>query len=251
MNRSSFVITGASSDLGSALAQYLDSTSNADLVLTSRSKDRMPKLGRKHVQLSGIDLTQPKCLRTLKQQVGKRFSGPFTIVHCVGDFWRHKPLVKTKFEEISGMISSHYLSLCGVAHALLPLLISRGGGRLVALSCNSVAYNYPDMAPFTAAKAAVESLIRCIANEYSEFNIVANAIALPTVRTAKVIEMKKTGDPESYVTPEEVVKVITETLAAASPVLNGNTLRIFRYSSTFFHEGYFQRNPREIQIVSL
>jgi len=47
------------------------------------------------------------------------------------------------------------------------------------------------MAAFTSAKAACECLIKCIANEYSQYGIIANAIALSTILTPKVKKSKK------------------------------------------------------------
>jgi NAD(P)-dependent dehydrogenase (short-subunit alcohol dehydrogenase family) len=247
---SNFIITGASSDVGAAISQYLDAHTDASLILVSH-RNPAPSLRRDHIRLVSIDLTDPSRLDQLRNTAKNHFKSPFAVIHCVGDFWTHKPLVRTEFAEIERMITSHYLTLCGVAWALLPLLIENGGGRVVALSCNSVAYNYPDMAPFTAAKAALESFIKCIANEYSEFNVVANSIALPTLRTEKVERLKDGGDLRHYVQPDELAKLIVETIVSAPNILNGNTLKIFRHSPTFFNESYFQRNPRALDIVPL
>jgi 3-oxoacyl-[acyl-carrier protein] reductase len=246
-DRHNFVITGASSDIGSALAQYLDEKTNSDLMLVSRTGPG-PQLKRPHLRLCGIDLTKEADLLKLRDAANKRFVDSYAVVHCVGDFWLHKPLVQTDWSEITTMIGSHYLTLCGVAWALLPQMVRIRGGRLVALSCNSVAYNYPDMAPFTSAKAAVDSLIKCVANEYSQFNVIANAIALPTIRTPKVLDLKENGDYDHFITPAEVAALLVDTILSAPSIMNGNTLKVFRHSDTFFNQGYFERNPRNSQI---
>jgi hypothetical protein len=46
------------------------------------------------------------------------------------------------------------------------------------------------------------------------------------------------------VTPDELSTLIVGTLAAAPQAVNGNTLKVFRHSRTFFEDGYFTRNPR-------
>lgn len=241
-----YLITGASSDLGHALAERIAAIDGARMMLVSRGPCRLA-LGEPHRTLTGLDLTHEPDLRRLEASAAEYFGGPFSVIHSVGDFWKHKPLVRTEFTEITRMIHSHYLTLCGVACALIPLMIERGGGTLTAFSCNSVAYSYPDMAPFTAAKAAVESFIRCVANEYAEFGIAANSVALPTVLTEKVLQTKP-GDHARYVTPREVAEFIVRDVAAAPRILNGNTLKVFRHSPSFFNESYFGRNPRTLDI---
>jgi NAD(P)-dependent dehydrogenase (short-subunit alcohol dehydrogenase family) len=240
--RASFVITAASSDIARALIRRLDAQSDVDLLLVARSKLDVPK-GSRHRWIGNVDLTREEQLEKLRT-AASCFDGPFTIIHCAGDFWEHRPLVRTKLCDIRRMMDSHYLTLAATAATLLPLLVERRGGALVTFSCNSVRYNYPDMAPFTAAKAAVECFMRCVANEYSEFGIMANTLALPTILTPKVRAAKQIDDPSLYVTPDEVAAVILETIATASHTLNGNVLQLFRYSPSFFKEGYFSRNPR-------
>lgn len=246
-NRRQFVITGASSAIGRVLAEHLDTATDADMVLVSRSENSS-RFKRDHLVLTGIDLTNEQHLEVLREKVGQRLEGPFTVFHCVGDFWTHKPLVRTTFEEVARMINSHYLTFCGAAWSLLPVMVARNGGRLVGFSCNSVAYNYPDMAPFTSAKAALECFVRCVANEYSEYNIIANAVSLPTIRTDKVMELKPTGDHDHYITPEELAIFLSDITASAPAMMNGNVLKVFRHSKTFFHQSYFDRNPRELEI---
>ena len=240
--RRSFIITAASSDIARALIGQLDAQSDVDLLLIARRVLTVPE-GSRHCWIGNIDLTSDEHLKTLRI-AASRFDGPFTLIHCAGDFWEHRPLVRTKLSDMRRMMESHYLTLAATAATLLPLLVERRGGALVTFSCNSVRYNYPDMAPFTAAKAAVECFMRCVANEYSEFGIMANTLALPTILTPKVQTAKQINDPSCYVTPDEVAAVVLQTIATASHALNGNVLQLFRYSPSFFNEGYFSRNPR-------
>lgn len=236
------VITGASSDIGSVLARRLDAA-GAELVLVSRS-GKAPALGRPHAALEGVDLSSAEGAARVGQAAEARFQGPFALVHCVGGFWEHRPLVHTRPDDIAEMITGHYLTLAFTARSLLPLMLRAGGGRIVAFSCNSVAYNYPDMAPFTAAKAAVETFIKCTANEYAEFGVAANALALPTVLTPKVLAAKPTGDPANYVTPEEIAEMVVQIVSASPHIVNGNVVKVFKPNPSFFGEGYFTRNPR-------
>lgn len=195
------------------------------------------------MRLGGIDLTKGDHLKKLSKISTQFFNGPFVVIHSVGDFWCHRPLDECGLRVATKMIKSHYLTLYGVIYSLIPLMLRRGGGRFIAFSCNSVSYNYPEMAPFTSAKAAVESLIKCVANEYSGEGIQANALQLPTIRTSKVLRAKPKGDHDSYITPEELARIVITDLSVSSAYISGSVVKVFRHSDSFYHKAYFERNP--------
>jgi NAD(P)-dependent dehydrogenase (short-subunit alcohol dehydrogenase family) len=174
------LILGASSDIGLALGNWLKGKDGYKVMLAARNKDRATAIpfDPDWKLLQDVDLLQGEHLDRLRTAADSFFQSPFSIIHCVGDFWCHAPLVDLTMAQIRQMMDSHYLTLCGVANVLLPLLMERRGGRLLAFSCNSVVFNYPDMVPFTSAKAAVECAIKCIAHEYAPYGIAALALAL-------------------------------------------------------------------------
>ncbi len=240
------VVLGARSDLGSVIIAKAARLPGTKILAVARSRTAAPEAAGSHtVWLTGVDLTTEEGVKQLAEAAAHQFASPFSAVHCVGDFWVHKRLVDTPVEEIRRMIDSHFLTLCLAARALTPLMIERGGGRLVAFSCNSVSYNYPDMAPFTASKAAVESFVRCLAHEYAEQNVSAFAVALPTVTTPKVLQ-EKTGNLEGYITPEDVADFVLSHALMVPVEASGNTMRLFKYNERFYNTGYFERNPRRL-----
>jgi len=250
------VILGASSDIGIELTRKAVERANYKLLLvTRRSRVKMKKsLEQAGMQmlpnndrsryLHDINLMEEKDLLKLRKTTQDFFNTPFSVVHSVGEFWYHKPLIETEFSEIRSMYESHYLTFAGAAYALVPVLIQKGGGRIVAFSCNSVLYNYPDMSPFTSAKAAIESFVKCLANEYAEQRVASTALALPTILTKKVLEGKVLKNQENYVSPEELADIVLNNVLCLPHTVSGNVQKIFKYNRTFYHSGYFNRNPR-------
>jgi len=239
------LILGASSDIGQAIMQGLAKLQGVSVLAVARRENFAVPSVENFATLGGIDLTETPSLTRLSESAKDFFEDrPFSMIHCVGDFWIHKPLVATPISEISRMLNSHVFTLMAAAHALTPIMIENGGGRLIAFSCNSVGYNYPDMSPFTASKAAVESFVKCFSNEYAEFGISATALALSTIRTPKVEIEKATGDLGNYVTPVELADYIIGTLLTQPKEVTGNVVKLFRYSRTFYHSSYYDRNPR-------
>ena len=234
------LITGANSDIGKSLIEKLEAK-NIRFLATARSTSPHNADSRAHI-LDGIDLTDDRCLELLRQAVIGEFASPFSWVHCVGDFWFHKPLEKTSLEEAKSMVLSHYLTLFATAQIVLPLMKNVGGGQVLAFSCNSVRYNYPDMAAFTSAKAAVECFVKCISNEYIEHNITANCLALPTIKTEKVVRTKPAEYHEHYIACGELADVVIEHLSQSQRFCSGNALSLVKHSPYFYTEGYYRRN---------
>ena len=236
---SNYVIMGANSEIGTALAKHFLKCGH-EVLLVSRSlkKDFTDEAN----WLDSIDLTEENDLLLLRRFVESRFKEPFTLIHSVGDFWKHKSITNTSFSEVKTQINSHYVTLFGVMKSLIPVMKNVGGGKIVAFSCNSVKYNYPDMAAFTSAKAAVECLIKCVANEQSKNKILCNAFALPSIKTNGVIETKPEEFHENYPTLYELTDCIEKTIENLSPLSNGNVISLFKYSDSFYNKGYYQRN---------
>jgi NAD(P)-dependent dehydrogenase (short-subunit alcohol dehydrogenase family) len=244
-----YIVTGATSDIGRAILATLTRTPGA-LVIATGFTAQVGLVPTGWVTLDHIDLCDDACLEHLREEVCRRFDGPFVLIHSVGKFWQHRPIHRCSVSQAAEMMMSHYVSLYGVARHLLPVAARLGGARLIAFSCNSVQYNYPEMAAFTSAKAAVECLVKCIANEWSRYNVIANAIALPTVATGRVTKLikadEKRGRLEDFLSPEQIAHTIIHAVAALPPEVNGNALRVFRHSDTFYGQSYFDRNPSPV-----
>lgn len=234
-----YVITGANSEIGQALSKHLISKGH-EVLLVSRSL--RPLEYYKENWLDGIDMTKESDLLIMRSFIKSHFHLPFTLIHSVGDFWKHKSIINTSFDEVLSQIHSHYITLFGAIKAVVPVMKDVGGGKIIAFSCNSVKYNYPDMAAFTSSKAAVECLIKCIANEQSKFNIFANAFALPSIKTNSVIDTKPEKFHKNYPTLEELTHCIEQTVENLSPLVTGNCMSLFKYSDSFYHNGYYERN---------
>lgn len=234
-----YVIMGANSDVGKTLVSEL--SSNESVLAVSRSvieKNNSDKL----TYLTGIDLLREKDLEIFVNQLNDKITSDTTIIHSVGDFWYHKPVDATTIVEAENMILSHYVTFYNVISKTLPLFKKIGGGKYIGFSCTSVYQNYPEMAAFTSAKSAIESLIKCTANENSQYGIIANGIALSTIGTDKVKKSKPEEYHPGYVTVDELISVITKVINLPN-IVNGNIIKLLKYSPSYYNEAFFRRNP--------
>lgn len=236
------VLTGASSELGAFLLQRFSEISGTQIIATMRRERRVDDVYGPNVRLlDKLDLTQRDACERLGREVGESFSGNFALIHSVGDFWDHLPFEEFDGDQAATMFESHVTTLYNTLASLIPVMKHNGGGSVVTFSCNSVRYNYPWMAAFTASKSAVDSLVRSLANEFSGNGIRLNSLVLASVKTRKVQQSKPHGDFVHFISPSDIFPVVQFLLSDTSFLVNGNTINLFEHSDQFFRTGYFER----------
>jgi NAD(P)-dependent dehydrogenase (short-subunit alcohol dehydrogenase family) len=108
-----------------------------------------------------------------------------------------------------------------------------GGGRIVLISSINSPLSEPESAHYSAAKAAVSSLVRSMAVDLSGRGIQANAIAPGWVHTAMVDDFVREASPESLKRinilgrvgkPDEIANAIEYLAVDAPEYLTGTTL---------------------------
>jgi NAD(P)-dependent dehydrogenase (short-subunit alcohol dehydrogenase family) len=236
------LLTGISSEIGSVLAKELTKDPDVRIIGTMRRK-RPPSfnLGKHIYIIDQCDLTSPECCNRVAETVDRRFRGIFGLVHSVGDFWNHVPFLDFGPEQAKQMFESHVATFYNILQAIVPVMKKKGGGSVIAFSCNSGRYYYPWMASFTASKAAVDSLVRSLANEFAGDGLRFNSIVLASVKTKKVRTSKPHGDFAHFIPPKDLVPVVRFLLSREAYLVNGNAINLFKYSPQFYNKGYFQR----------
>lgn len=236
------IITGISSELGSVLGRSLANGKDVEIIGTMRrNRTQQDKFPLNIHLIDECDLTKPECCEQVAELARKHFKGPFGFIHSVGDFWDHVPFLEFGPEKATRMFESHVTTFYNILQALIPVMKIKGGGSSIAFSCNSVRYNYPWMASFTASKSALESLVRSLANEFSGDQMRFNSLALASLKTEKVKNSKPHGDFEHFIPPEDLIPLVEFLLSPESYLINGNAINLFQHSDQFYNAGYFER----------
>lgn len=238
-----FVITGISSGLGRVLALELAKDPGAQIIGTMRRKRHEDDLFR-HDNVTIVDecdlLNDDACTH-IAGLAEQKFTGPFSFLHCVGETTEHESFQQFPTARAKTMFASHVMTLYNTLQYLVPVMKQKGGGNCVAFSCNSTKYHYPLMATFTAAKSAVDSLIRSLANEFSGDKIRFNSLALSTVWSEREAKLKPHGDVEHYIKPDDIAKIIPFLTSSDAHLISGNSINLFEPSDTFYRTGYLER----------
>lgn len=239
-----YLITGATSSLGKHLANHIvQHEKDYKLFLVSRSQDNeLERLCSKNVKYAyNVDLLKVNDKSEVVVEIGNFFQSSFNIIHSAGDFWFHLPFLEFDTNAAINMMNSHYGTFYNVLQIFLPHLIKNKGGKILTFSCNATDFHFPNMLPFTAAKAAIDATVKCIANEHSKDGIVINSIALSSLKTEQNKGSKPYGDYDNYLDLDDLSNKVLEVLNMQGEYLNGNILKCFNYSESYYNEGYFQR----------
>ncbi len=182
------VVIGGTSGLGRAISLGL-AEDGADVVASARRQQQVEetaaeieKLGRKTLRLAS-DIQDRASLERLLAETISRFGKVDILVNSAGKIKRAPTLTfpEDEWRDIMDTNLTGTLRACQVFGAHM---LERGYGRIVNIaSLNSfVALN--EVAAYAASKAAVASLTRSLAVEWSKKGVLVNAIAPGVFRTA-------------------------------------------------------------------
>ncbi len=143
------------------------------------------------------DLRQPQDVERAVAAAGDELYG---LVHVAGGMWSAQwaPLVDLDpavFDDVMGLnLRSTLLTTTSTARRLTAL---GRGGSIVALSSVAGLSSMPFGAPYSAAKAALMSLVRTAALEWGPAGIRINAVAPGTIRTPKSLRNNPHPAPDT------------------------------------------------------
>jgi NAD(P)-dependent dehydrogenase (short-subunit alcohol dehydrogenase family) len=149
--------------------------------------------------------------------------GPVTVLVNAAGMDRFKRFVDLSFDDWQKVVD---VNLNGVFHciqATLPDMIEAGWGRIVNISSSSTHSGQPFMAPYVAAKSAVNGLTKCLALEYGPDGITVNAVPPGFIDTPMLRKAEKRGflgDTEKQIAATPVRRIgKPEDIAAACAFL--------------------------------
>jgi 2-dehydro-3-deoxy-L-rhamnonate dehydrogenase (NAD+) len=189
------LVTGGASGLGAAAAVRL----RADgLTVTT-----LDLAGGADVT---ADVTDQKALRQIAAEIGP----VDVLVNSAGLVGANKPLVDTTDDEWHRVLDVNVLGTVHTMRVFVPGMCERGWGRVVNLASMSGKDGNPNMAIYSASKAAVIALTKSAGKELATTGVLVNAIAPAVIATpmnddtapdrleymTSLIPMKRLGQPE-------------------------------------------------------
>lgn len=218
------LITGATGGLGRVAAATFASDGSR-LILGSTERDELDALtseiGLAEDRWTPLvaDLRDEAATRSAVADAERRFGRVDILLHLVGGFASGTPIVDLEDADLQSMVDQHLGTAFHIVKVVVPAMVERGWGRVVAISPPVTVTTPPKTAPYAIGKAAMETLLRTLAREVGGSGVTVNLLQV------KAIDLKgeRLTDPKkaSWTTPDEIVATIRFLCSDDAAAING------------------------------
>jgi NAD(P)-dependent dehydrogenase (short-subunit alcohol dehydrogenase family) len=230
------LVTGASSGIGKYTATDL-AQAGAKLLLLGRNEERLNQtkaalIGDGHCIFAKAFEDQDEIADRI-QQIAIEQGGVDGIFHAAG-IGLVRPVRMTKAKQVQEVFASSFFAAMAIARAASMKDVMREHGALVFMSSVAGTRGQTGMVAYSAAKSAIEGMVRSLACELAPRHIRVNAIASGAVATEMherltvALTDEARGAYESkhllgFGTPNDVAGVATFLLSDAARWITGAT----------------------------
>jgi NAD(P)-dependent dehydrogenase (short-subunit alcohol dehydrogenase family) len=187
------VVVGGTSGIGRALSLGL-AEAGADVVASARRKEQVEETaaaieaaGRRTLRVAS-DVSDRASLENLLARTLEHFGKVDILINCAGKIKR-APTLTFPEEEWQSIIDTNLTGTLRACQIFGKHMLERGYGRIVNIASLNSYVALAEVAAYAASKAAVASLTRSLAVEWSKHGVVVNAIAPGVFRTALNAEL--------------------------------------------------------------
>lgn len=183
MSNNIALVFGGTRGIGAACVHKL-AESGFDVAYTYvSSAPKVPsRIGDARTKGYAVDICQSAQVAQVFDEVAADFGGmPHCVVANAGINVPPGPIAAFKPESFRQLVEVNLVGAFNVLSAAARHV--RDGGNIIALTTSMVRVGIPGVGPYTATKAAVESLVRSLAKELSARGVRVNAVAPGPVDT--------------------------------------------------------------------
>jgi len=181
-------ISGASSGIGEACA-YRYASQGCRLILTSSSRpkleivaNRCREKGAGDVRVLPYDLGEPEGIRLLAREAWDAF-GSIDTLFCNAGISQRTSVDDTPLPIFRKIMEINFFAPVAMAQAILPLMISNGGGRIAVTTSIAGRFGFPLRCAYSASKHALYGFFESLRAEYYDKGISITMVCPGRVRT--------------------------------------------------------------------
>jgi NAD(P)-dependent dehydrogenase (short-subunit alcohol dehydrogenase family) len=226
------VISGATGGLGRAVVK-LFAEMGLRMALFGTSDTRLAQLvGELRLPSDltltrGLNFREPEAAATAARLTVEKFGRADILAHLIGGWSGGPPLADTDPSTLEEMLQQHVWTTFRLAKAFVPVLASNHWGRVVVISTGSVGVPNPGGGVYAASKAAQESLILSVAQEYKASGITANILRVQTIDEEHQRDLEPSPKNAGWTTPEEIASAVAFLCSEEATMLNGARIPLY------------------------
>ncbi|MGQ3027463.1 MAG: SDR family NAD(P)-dependent oxidoreductase [Ferrovibrionaceae bacterium] len=218
-----FVVTGAAGNLGRAVARHF-ADRGARLALLDHDQARLLQAyGPDHANRAclQVDLTDQASVDQAIEAAAAKFGRIDGLIAIAGGFRMGEQVHELSDKTWSFLMDINAGTLLRTVHAVVPRLISGGGGKIVTVGARAALAGAAEMGAYTAAKAAVIRLTEAMSAELKGRNINVNGVLPSIIDTPENRQAMPAADPAKWVAPADLAAVIGFLASDAGRALHG------------------------------
>lgn len=238
-----YLILGASSDLGIELIKKLDEensiSSEKSLFIAhyNSSKEKlesMPINEKNNLVCVQCNLSNMNSVDNLITEVKQYTDAPTHIVHLAAEPFRYMKLKEFDRDSLIHGMDIQVCSFAKIMQAFLPVMAKRKQHDKVVIMLSSYVTGMPPkfMLDYISTKYALLGLMKSLASDYSGKSININAISPSMIETKflknideRIVQMVAENSPEKRnAKPEDIVPVIQFLLSDAANYMHGQNV---------------------------
>lgn len=226
------MVTGASGNLGSAVAQAF-AAAGAKLAVIDRKPKRLaslyPDLANQPDRFlaESADLTEQASVTAVVEKVVGHFGQLDVLVHTVGGFFSGPPLHETPLEKLDFMLLLNTKTTFITNQVVLQKMVPQGSGKIINIAAKPALQGNKNMSAYSAAKAAVLRLTESAAAEVKTHGINVNAVLPGTIDTPQNREATPKANFDNWVKPESLAEVILFLASPAARDIHGAAIPVY------------------------
>lgn len=225
------VVTGATGTLSKVVATRF-AEAGARLVLAGRDPARLDavatELGLEAGRWTGVaGELDAAGTRALADAATSTFGGLDIVVHLVGGWAGGTAIADLEEAELATMLDQHLWTTFHLARATAAHLAGSDHGRFVAVGSPFAFEPAGRAAAYSAAKAAQQSFVLSLAQEFRGTRATANELLIRTIDTKRERITQPTTTNARWTTPDEIAQAILWLCSDAAERVNGTAIPLF------------------------
>ena len=181
------IVTGAGRGVGEGIARIM-AEAGATVVAAARTRTEIDRTVAS-IEASGgralavtADVTKPDELASLVETTVSTFGGLDFVVNNAGGQESYTPFLETSEDVIQHHFDWNTVSSFRLSQLCVPHMLERGRGAILNISSGAGHIGIRGMLPYGVAKAGLDQLTRCLAQELAP-KIRVNCLALGAIMT--------------------------------------------------------------------
>lgn len=221
------IVTGGTGGLGVGVVRALVEAGH-DVVVTwvaERERERFPADLRERVRLEPADVLSEDSLARLVESCAP--AGVWALVHLVGGYLDGAPVAGMDMEPWDRQFALNARSAALGMRAVLPGMVERGGGRVVAVGTRAALRPFAGASAYAASKAALLALVSAASEEVKRSGVCVNAVLPSVIDTPANRAANPETDPAGWVRPEEIGAVIAFLCSTEASAVTGAGIPVY------------------------